>query len=297
MFEGLVQLPEIQLFVRQYGRSGPRVVIVHGGPDWDHTYFLPFVLPLAAHCRLTLFDLRGCGRSQKLGDPSAYHIDLAVADLTALIGALDLAPVNLLGFSYGGRVALRFTDRHPELVSRLVLASTTAYEDYAADLERWDEYQRREAAGINAEIERITDDNTCSNEEQTRRWAAASAPLNLYDLALLPRYREVLDRVRFSGEWMAALKAGKLAGVRHADYGSRLSELGLPVLVLHGEKDMCFPVSVAKRLHAAVTRSKLVVIPHAGHMAHIEATEAWNAAVQEFVCGQGGVTPRRRLAP
>jgi proline-specific peptidase len=284
VFEGLVQLPGVQLFVRQFGQSGPRVVIVHGGPDWDHSYFLPFLLPLAAHCQLTLFDLRGCGRSQKLSDPSAYHIDLAVADLAALIGELDLGSVHLLGFSYGGRVALRFTDRHPEMVSRLALASTTAYEDYETDLERWDEYQHRDATGINAEIERIMEDNACSNEEQTRRWAAASAPLNIYDLALLPRYQEVLDRVQFSGEWMAALKAGKLAGVRHADYGSRLSELGLPVLVLHGEKDMCFPVSVADRLHAAVPQSKLVVIPRAGHMAHIEATEAWNAAVLAFVC-------------
>lgn len=283
VFEGQVQLPGVALFVRQFGRNGPPLLVVHGGPDWDHSYFLPFVLPLAQYCRLTLFDLRGCGRSQRFGNSGAYHIDRAVADLAALIAALRLGPVHLLGFSYGGRVALRFADRHPEMVSGLMLASTTAYEDYQADLDRWDKYRLRSDAGVRAEIARIMDDNSLSREEQTRRWAYASAPLNIYDPTLLPRYREVLNRVAFSGEWLAALKAGKLADVHHTDYGARLAELGLPMLILHGEMDMCFPLAVAKRLHAAIPRSELVVIPRAGHMAHIEATEAWNAAVLGFV--------------
>jgi hypothetical protein len=54
-FEGLVHLPDVRLFVRRFGDAGPDLVLVHGGPDWDHTYFLPYALPLAERLRLTLF--------------------------------------------------------------------------------------------------------------------------------------------------------------------------------------------------------------------------------------------------
>jgi len=46
---------------------------------------------------------------------------------------------------------------------------------------------------------------------------------------------------------------------------------------------MCFPVSVARRLAAAVPRARLVVLPRAGHLAHIEASAGWNAAVLAFM--------------
>ena len=61
--EGLLQLSDVSLFVRQFGTTGPAVVLIHGGPDWDQSYFFPFIAPVARSCRLITFDLRGCGRS------------------------------------------------------------------------------------------------------------------------------------------------------------------------------------------------------------------------------------------
>jgi len=279
--EGILDLPDARLFVRQFGESGPRLLVVHGGPDWDHTYFLPYLLPLFEHLRLTFFDLRGCGRSQRFGDPRRYHLDLAVDDLAWLVRHYQ--PDALLGFSYGGRIALRLVDRYPELACPLILASTTAYEDFRPELEAWAAYRERDTDEVRAELAAMLADPALSDEEKTRRMAALTAPLNIYDLALLPELRAVLDRVAFSGEWMSALRAGLLAGVRHADYAQRLAALGIPVLLLHGEQDMCFPVSVARRLAAAVPRARLVVLPRAGHLAHIEASAGWNAAVLAFM--------------
>ena len=285
-FEGLIQLPDVRLFVRQFGTAGPDLVIVHGGPDWDHSYFLPFVLPLAEHMRVTLFDLRGCGRSQKFHDSTRYHLDLAVEDLAHLIEHFALAPATLLGFSYGGRITLRLADRHPHLVGRLILASTTAYDDFSSELEQWDEYRRRNDDRARVSLAELLASPDLSNEEKTRMMAQLSAPLNIYDPSLLPRVYEVQDRIAFSGEWMAAWLAGLMGGVQHADYGARIAELAVPLLILHGQKDMCFPVSVANRLYnhlAHLPHTQLVALPAAGHFAHIEATDAWNDAVLRFV--------------
>src|SRR4051794_4136740 len=68
-WEGHVPVGGATLFVRRFGVGRRNLVMVHGGPDWDHSYLLPPVPLLARHATVTLFDLRGCGRSQWLADP------------------------------------------------------------------------------------------------------------------------------------------------------------------------------------------------------------------------------------
>jgi len=281
--EGLLQLTDVSLFVRQFGTTGPAVVLINGGPDWDQSYFFPFIAPLARSCRLITFDLRGCGRSQKFGDPHRYSLDLVVEDLAQLLDLLHLESAILLGFSYGGRVALRFLDRYAARVQKLILASSTAYEDFAGELDQWDEYQSRYTDQIRQREQAIWQASSPSAEQRTRLLAELTLPLNIYHLDLLPLARQVIDRIDFSGEWMQAWQAGTLRGVHHANYAERLNALGTRVLILHGEKDMGFPVAVAKRLAEQVLGAVLTILPQTGHLAHIEATEAWNAALLHFL--------------
>lgn len=283
VFEGLIQAGEAALFVRQFGAVGPHVVCIHGGPDWDHTYFLPYVLPLAAQCRLSFVDLRGCGRSQRFGDIEHYHLDLAAADIGELLAALDPAPTTLLGFSYGGRVALRVTWHHPERVGRLILASTTAYDDFYAELQQWDAYQQRYPAALQAEVRALLDAPDIDPSTKTRELAMLTVGLDVYSDEALPEAKAALSRIAFSGEWMRAWRAGRLAGSVSPDYGPILGAWRRPLLILHGAQDMRFPVSVAHRLHAAVPQSQLVVLADTGHLAHIERPDAWNAAVSAFL--------------
>jgi pimeloyl-ACP methyl ester carboxylesterase len=281
--EGFLQLPDVSLFVRQFGTTGPAVVLIHGGPDWDQSYFFPFIAPLARSCRLIAFDLRGCGRSQRFGDPHRYHIDLVVEDLAHLLDLLRLESAILLGFSYGGRVALRFLDRYAARVQKLVLASSTAYEDFVGELEQWDEYQSRYTKQVREVEQAIWQASSPSAEQRTRLLAELTLPLNIYHLDLLPLAKQVIDRIDFSGEWMRAWQAGTLGGVQHANYAERLRALGTPLLILHGEKDMGFPVAVAKRLAEQVPEAVLTILPQTGHLAHIEAAEAWNATILHFL--------------
>lgn len=283
VFAGPVRAGEASLFVRQFGARGPRLLVVHGGPDWDHSYFLPYLLPLAERCRLTFVDLRGCGLSQRFAHSEAYHLDRATDDIGQLLAALDPDPSILLGFSYGGRVALRVAWRSSARLAGLILASTTAYDDFHAELQSWEAYRRRFPAALQAQVQALLDDPALAPEEKTRRMAFLTVGLDVYGDAALAEARAALSRIAFSGEWMRAWRAGLLAGVAHPDYGRVLRELGRPLLILHGAEDMRFPVSVARRLHQAVPRSQLVVLPATGHLAHIERTGAWNAAVDAFV--------------
>jgi proline-specific peptidase len=278
-----VQTPQVQLYVKQLGERGDNLVVVHGGPDWDHSYFLPFIEPLAATHRLTFFDLRGCGRSQKLGNPSLYHLNYAVEDLKHLLDQLTGHPVTLLGFSYGGQVALRFLSRYPDYVERLILASTTAYLDFQSDLEAWREYQQRNNSALRERVRQILASEELTDEQRTTRLAYTTLPLDVFDEEKLELAKKVIGKIHFSGEWMRALRDGYLKDDDQRDYQSLLKSLGIPTLVLHGEKDMRFPASVAERLADACPNVRLALVPAAGHLAHIEKTKAWNEKVDEFL--------------
>jgi pimeloyl-ACP methyl ester carboxylesterase len=281
--ERTVDLGDVRLHVRADGPAGaPVLLVVHGGPEWDHSYLLPAMDDVADVRRVVLFDLRGCGRSSTDLPEDAHQPDLCVDDIARLVPELGVDRVDVLGHSYGGQLAMLLAERHPHLVDRLVLYATTAYPDFEDDLDRLPEYRSR-APAVRAAVEAIYADDSTSYAEKTRRMAMATAPLNLWDLGLLDAWREVFGRVRFSGCWSPSWLAGRLRSPRPADPAAVLRELRRPTLILHGARELGFPVAVAHRLHAAVPHSDLALVAGAGHAAHFERRAEWVARLRSFL--------------
>lgn len=280
----------VQLFVRRFGDPAlPLLVVVHGGPTWDHTYLVPAVSELADQAHVVLFDLRGCGRSSRtppIGDlpVTALQPDLLADDVAGLIRHYGKARADVLGFSYGGGIAMRVADQHPRLVRGLILASTSAYQDYAQERAASPDYQAR--SPMCAEI--AWDDPLLTGPDApdgalSRAMALAGAPCDIWRLDRLEEWHRVLAAVRFSSDWNAPHAAGQLRPAAPGDAEQVLRDWGGPVLILHGSREMAFPVSLARRLHAAVPASTLAEIPDAAHMAHFDNPEAWLAAIRSFL--------------
>jgi pimeloyl-ACP methyl ester carboxylesterase len=278
MFEGLVDVGDVALYVRCLGAAHlSPLLVVHGGPSWDHSYLLPAVGLFADIRRVILVDLRGCGRSSRDLPMEAYRHRLAAEDLSRLIDRLGYDAVEVLGFSYGGALALRLLDRHPRQVRRLVLASASGYG--ATDLAPELEAERARRAGDGPDF----GDPRLDPLTRTRDDALQSAPLHVWDLSLVPAWRRVLRNVRFSGDWLPPFEAGLLGSARPADSAAILRQHAVPTLILHGEKDLGFPLTAAQRLHAAVPHSELTVIRGAAHMAHFERPEEWIGQLRRFL--------------
>jgi proline iminopeptidase len=87
--ERVVESGPARLFVREVGDGRP-LVVVHGGPDFDHRYLLPELDRLVPLCRLVYYDQRGRGRSF-LGEVAAdVTVRSEVEDLNAIRRALEL---------------------------------------------------------------------------------------------------------------------------------------------------------------------------------------------------------------
>lgn len=270
---------DVSLHVRRLGvpmPGSPPLVAVHGGPSWDHSYLLPGLEPVAVRREVVAFDMRGCGHSTRDLPAGEYQPDLVVEDMRRLLDVLGHDTVDLLGFSTGGQVAQLFTEAHPERVRRLVLASTTAYGEVAEHLADWPEYERRAAL--------VTEPQEgCTDLQWTVHHARSGAVTAIWDLGRLNDYLRLLDDVEFTGDWLAPWRQGLLRPWRPADPAETLREWGGPLMILHGEQDMGFPLPLAERLHKAVPGSELAVIPAAGHMAHFENPALWAAHVTMFL--------------
>jgi pimeloyl-ACP methyl ester carboxylesterase len=271
----------VELFTAQVpGPADRTLLVIHGWPDWDHSYLRQPLARLSPGHRVIWADLRGCGRStQGLADDQ-YSPAAATADLIALLDALGIARADVLGFSYGGMIAVRLALAAPGRVRRLIVASTSLQPVPPDAFAGWRERDERQAAEA-----AIWSDPSVPAPDLARAAAVAGAPANVWRAEALPGYLEVLEGVRFSAEWLRPYRAGTLPPARPDHAVERLAALGLPVLLLQGRQDMGFPAALTAQAAGLIGSARAVILDEAGHMAHVDQPEAWLAAVADFLTG------------
>jgi 2-succinyl-6-hydroxy-2,4-cyclohexadiene-1-carboxylate synthase len=197
--------------------------------------------------------------------PDVVAPELRAPSIPAQVQALRQSePYALAGYSMGGRIALHLALAQPELVTKLVLISTTAgIED---DAERT---ARREAD------ERLADEIVRDGVEAfAQRWGAqplfAGQPLAVAQAARAERLRWRSDELAAT---LRALGTGTMEPV-----WNRLHELTMPTVILVGERDAKFR-AIGERLAAGLPRGELRVVEGSGHALHLEAPAAVAAAL------------------
>ena len=113
-------LNDITIYYEIHGEGEPLLLI--GGLSTDVTDYARIMPRLARGFKVIAFDNRGAGRTDKPDIP--YSIGMMADDTAGLLNALGLGPVNVLGISMGGRIAVDLTLRYPALVKSLILIST-----------------------------------------------------------------------------------------------------------------------------------------------------------------------------
>lgn len=271
--------PQVELFVAQTtAPADETMLVIHGGPDWDHTYLRQPLAEIAGNRCIVMPDLRGCGRSTRNLPDDHYSPDAAVGDLLSLLEQFAAGQVDVLGFSYGGLLAQRLALAAPHRIRRLILASTTIVPVPADAYQDWPEARQHRAHAAEAWA-----DPTLEGPALTRAATIAAAPASLWHHELLPAYRHRLEEVRFTAEWLRPLQAGTLPSALITNAPSRLAALAIPTLILHGRYDMTFPAVLAQQAAEAISTASTVILDQAGHMAHIDQPGAWLAAVSAFL--------------
>lgn len=254
------------LYYQQAGVGEPVVFI--NGLTMDTSSWQPVAAQLAARYATLCYDCRGQGQSDK--PPGPYAPQQHAADLAALLEALGLARVHLVGLSNGGLVAALYAGMAPERVASFVAIDSFARVDplLQAILRSW------------------------------RAALAAGGPALRFEVAipwvwghsfLAERLDEVLALRDKAAQVDPAAIAGLIEGLLDFnDAKEALAAYRGPLLAVVGEEDVLTPKRYSQELLSWAGRGRLIELPAAGHAAPIERPEAVSALLLEFLAGIGG---------
>jgi proline iminopeptidase len=272
--EAMVPVRGIELFVRRVG-AGPPAVVLHGGPGAHHDYLLPGFDALADGRELVYYDQRGGGRSPVARDVPVGWTE-QVADLEALRTQWELERLTLVGYSWGGLLALLYALTHPGRVARLALVSPAP--TWRAARERFEAtFARRNLDPAFQEARRSL------RESGLRERDPAAFQRRIFELSVAPYFFDParaadLTPFRITGRTQQEV----WASLGDYDLRPRLPELlGTPSLVIHGEED---PIPIeAARTTASLIGAAFHPLPRCGHVPYVEAFEEFGGAVNGFL--------------
>ncbi|MBT8136079.1 MAG: alpha/beta fold hydrolase [Gammaproteobacteria bacterium] len=104
--------------------SGPAVLLQHGNPMWSYLWRRVMARLIPGGVRVIAPDLVGLGLSSKPRDPSIHTLEFHANQISALVGALQLDSVVIVGQDWGGPILGLLAARHPQWVRGAVFANT-----------------------------------------------------------------------------------------------------------------------------------------------------------------------------
>ena len=226
------------------------------------TAWEPQLEDLGDSFRCIAWDLPGYGDSEPIA-PLTFPL---IADAAVrLLDELEIDRADVVGLSFGGQQALHLALAHPDRVSRLVLAVTSA------------------RCGV---------DGTDVEEWMRLRLDPLDAGMTPAEMA--PTVVDAITAPGFGGRerdrTIAAFARIPAAGLRAAveclpthDVAARLGEITAPALVIVGELDEETPVEYAEALAEGISDAELRVIDGAGHLTPAEAPDEFDTLVREFL--------------
>lgn len=273
--------PGVRLFVDIEGpglvpdgptmREKPTLILMHGGPGYDHSSFKPLFSRLADLAQIVYYDHRGHGRSDRR--PAAeWTLDTFADDIVRLCDALGIVKPIVLGQSFGGFVAQRYLARHPAHPAKVVLSSTSHHLGLARKL---------------AMFERLG--GAVARDAARGFWTAPNpATWAVYDRHCRALYNptpgseDARARTRYVEEILFA-SAGAEQQTMQLLPG--LARVQCPVLVMAGELDPVTPLADAQEIAAAIPApwGRLVSFPQAGHGAWRDQPDQAMAVLRAFI--------------
>ena len=279
---GFTTTTQVPLFWAAYGPTGaPRLLVLHGGPGAHHDYLLPQMLELGGDYELVFYDQRGGGQS-KTDDRAPITWQTHVEDLDRVVDELRIEPLTLLGYSWGGLLAMLYAieaaaGRTRHRPRRLVLIDpapvTRAYRDV---FER--EFSRRQSDASVAQL-RAELASSGLRERDPEAYRQRAFELSVAGYFADPAATHDLTPFRVTGRvqqsvWESLGDFDLLAP-------GKLDSVDVQTLIVHGRED---PIPLASSEAAAkAMRATLVVVESSGHVPYVEQPRALFTAVREFL--------------
>ncbi|MFC5064490.1 alpha/beta fold hydrolase [Actinomycetospora atypica] len=257
--------------------SGSPVVLIHGWPLSSRSWENQVPALIEAGHRVITYDRRGFGDSSQPW--SGYDYDTFAADLDVLLSQLDVTGATLVGFSMGGGEVARYISRYGTgRVAKAVFAAAVPPFLYKSE-------DNPDGGLDDATIEQfqggVTSDRIAFLDGFTTNFFAAGERTDLISEPNREYHRHIAEFASPKGtlDCIAAFGRTDFRGDIE-----KISDAGIPVLVIHGDSDAIVPFEVSgKRTHESIRGAELALIAGGPHGLNATHPEEFNRALVQFV--------------
>ena len=251
--------------------TGPPVVLVPGSGGWRLT-FEALAARLSTSHTVYAIDPPGQGATRVTDGSFGYDVDAVTHAIAALLDALGLAEVAVVGHSWGGGFAARLAQLHPDRVTRLALLAPAGLD--VPDV--W-EFRLLRLPIVGELALRLT--STASVRHMVRKSFAHRARVPEHLIADAARALR-------SGPDAAGLRRDLLATERSVTWAQTERDLRLvrcPTLIVWGERDRYFPARSIQRFTGHLPSADVQLVPGAGHSVHDDRPDEVTPRLVQFL--------------
>jgi pimeloyl-[acyl-carrier protein] methyl ester esterase len=248
--------------------TGKPLLFIHGWATTSNVW-KPQIDYFSKNYKVICFDLVGFGKSIS-SEP--ITLDSLVRDLSRLINYLSLKKVILVGWSLGSLVSLKLVLNSAELLKSLVLVGATVKfineSDYNAGLP--EVLLERLYKKIERDKEKSLKEfylSLFSEEEKKNKKFKDILTIFLEEIKNLDR-DVLLDGLRI---------------FRNSDLRNDISNIKLPVFIIHGDNDQICPVNSANYIHSKISNSAVEIIKDTGHTPFLTKTDKFNQILEKWI--------------
>lgn len=252
-------------------REVPTLLLLHGGPGFDHSGFKPVFSEMADSVQVVYLDLRGHGRSDA-GPSEKWSLEQWASDIHSFCEVLSIDSPVVMGHSMGGIVAMVYATTYRDNLSKLILSSTSTQPIGERSFETFERLGGPLARGAAMAFWQRPDDAS---------WAA-------YEQLCVPLYTR---RATPTGYFERAIRnpAMRLFFVerelQRMDLLHQLGRVKCPTLIVAGEDDPITPLADIEEIAAALPQDlvRFERIADAGHGAFRDEPSAFFRVLRDFI--------------
>lgn len=247
--------------------QGVPVVFVHGAFS-DHRNWEAQRSAISKRYRYIALDQRYFGTAPWLDNAAKYSVATHASDLATFIQHLNVGPVHVVGWSYGGAVALVLASQRPDLIQSLFLNEPALGSIVSDPAEQKTLAEERRGTAPAVAASRSNDQ---PHAVQLFADWVNDQPGSFQALPM-PMRNVHLENAR-------TLPAHFAAPLPPAIACAQLGQLKVPVTIATGQQTRPFFAILANAAHRCISGSQLIVIPNSRHMAPAQNPPAFNAAL------------------
>jgi proline iminopeptidase len=262
------------------------LIIIHGGPGGNHYTFERTVGPFLSKTRTVVYyEQRGSGRSEKPRSDEDYTLDFLIEDFKALKKWLGADKVDLLGYSFGGELALEIAYALPDEINNLILSAPSLFASGLQKLVQVTGFMSVANAELFNQILEAQNEAASVDDFYNEVWGLVNT--ETIDLLLFEN-QEVAKKNRELWEESGLVNTGlmvkalqkKLAETPLVD---RLKEIKQRALIITGVFDRNTGLPVSMIINRELINSELLLFEKSAHFPDLEETTKFVRVVQDFL--------------